>query len=728
MARSDGIYRQASQQNPLNYTTVSYDALDRRRKRVEQERLRKARGKYRWNDRDTHAARTARNRNKELSKRFVGWDGEGPHDAGYALFGNSDGDEICRPFLPTIDCLDLLVTHKQENPDTIDVWFGGDYDVSMILADLPRRNMAALHEFGKTVWKDYQLEHIPHKWFKVKHGEISVTLFDIHSFFDSGYADALESWEIGTIEERERIKAGKAGRKDFVWIDIEGIRDYFRLELKLMPLLCERLRIVFADAGYVPRSWHGPGALARMALRRHGVYAAMAESPEPVSIAARSAFAGGRFELKWAGHFHQRIYNYDIHSAYPYFATFLPNLAKGQWRRTSKFEPGRFAVYRIRYEASEPDSFRLYPLFRRLSSAGVAWPYRVTGWYWAPEAALVVDDADATILEGWVFDEDDATDRPFAFLAEYYNRRRILKNNKQAAEYTFKLIINAIYGQLAQRVGWDRKNGKPPRTHQLEWAGYITSACRAAVYNAGLQAGDKLISIDTDGIYSLAPIESLDLGDNLGQWELAEYNDGIFWQSGVYCLQTGEEWIKARSRGIPKGTYTAEDLMDQVQTREPIKLWKQVFTGYRQADNGQWNRRNTWTPTPVEYVFGGGGKRLHPKRCTNRCHGEIHALMGIQALYGPEGNPESEPHYLPWMDNRREMAEAKELGYFVVSENDPDSEEIGWMKGPIPTQWPEQWPKSSKIRIHRKEKTASVAEPTTKPRRTLVSLFSRRTE
>src|SRR5271170_3973366 len=216
-------------------TSVSYDALDRRRRRLEQERIRKAKTRYRWNDqRSAH----------HDSKRFVGWDGEGPRDAGYALFGNSDGDEICQPFLPTAQCLELLVSHKQANPDTIDVWFGGDYDVSMILTDLPRRNMAALHVYNKTVWQEYQLEHIPHKWFKVRRGEITVTLFDIHSYFDSGYFDALESWEIGTPEQREIIREGKKGRADFVWADIASIRAYFRLELQLMPPLCDRLRSV----------------------------------------------------------------------------------------------------------------------------------------------------------------------------------------------------------------------------------------------------------------------------------------------------------------------------------------------------------------------------------------------------------------------------------------------------------------------------------------------------
>lgn len=665
----------------MTYVQVPYAKLEKQRLRQEAERDRKARARHKWapDKRVTH----------HDARRFVGWDGEGPRDAGYALFGNSDGDEICHPRLTARECLELLLNHKQYNPHTIDFWFGGDYDVSMILGDLPRRNMAALHEYGRTVWQEYQIQHVPHKWFQVRRGEITVKVYDIHSFFDSGYHAALVAWNIGTEDERELIAQGKAERADFVWAEIEYIRTYFRLELTLMPNLADKLRSVFFDAGYVPRSWHGPGALARMAMKRHGVPKVLAKCPEAVATAARYAFAAGRFELVLAGHFKQPIWNYDIHSAYPYFATHLPNLAKGRWRKTSKFEPGKFGIYQIVYEATEPDAFRLYPLFRRMPNSGVAWPYRVTNWYWAPEAELVADDPEAVFTDGWVFDEDDPTDRPFTWLAEYYERRRRLKESGSAAEYTFKLIINSVYGQLAQRVGWNRKTGEPPSGHQLEFAGYITSACRALVYRVGISCGPNLVSIDTDGIYTLAPVEDIDLGPNLGQWEVAQYSEAIFWQSGVYYLKENlgydpsyNTWIKGRARGIPKGTYTADDLLDAMDEKTTLRVKKNKFIGYRQADNEQWDKRNTWNVDEVTLEFGGGGKRSHIGRfgrCNNRCRGRIHALGALQVRYGPEGSPWSVPHYLPWMENDDVMTYIKEHA-FVLSMEDPDSEEIGWLK------------------------------------------------
>ena len=605
-------------------------------------------------------------------KRFLAWDGEGPRDTGYSLFGNSDGERIRHPFLGTTECLDFILEEKSAKPDTISIWFGGNYDVSMILKDLSWRHLSALHHFNKTVWREYEIEHVPHKWFKVKRGKVSITIYDIRSFFAGDYSSCLEEFRVGTTDQRARIAYGKAHRSEFVWAEIAEIEAYWELELQLMPVLAEKLRSVFRDAGYLPRSWHGPGSLARMALQRHKVYDAMAVSPFDVRLAAQYAFAGGRFEDVIAGHINGKVYGADIHSAYPYFATMLPNLSRGEWRRTTVFESGKFAVWHIAYN-SKPDPYRIYPLFRRMANGSVAWPHATEGWYWQPEAELVADDPDATIIEGWVFDEEDSTDRPFAFLAEYYNRRRRLKNLGNPAEYTFKLIINSIYGQLAQRVGWNRKSKSPPRSHQLEWAGYITSACRAAVYKVALSLGDKLVSIDTDGVYGLAPFDNLKVGDALGEWELDEYDDGIFWQSGIYTLKSSycrnktcdnykgdarecdHEWSKAKTRGIPKGSYTAEQLLSALRDNEPLRLSKKVFVTYGLADSGQREKHNTWQVEPHEFIMGGSGKRIHFDRgCASNCTGDRHRLAIPTWEFGPQTSSESKRHYLPWQDRTDE--------------------------------------------------------------------------
>lgn len=633
----------------------------------------------------------------EWTGKFIAWDGESPKDAGYALFGNSEGDEICHPYLSTLECLALFIDALGKYPGAIHIWFGGNLDVSFILKDLTRRSLIALHKYNQCTWNDgevlWQFKHIPHKWFEIRKGQQRFVIYDIHSYFGTGYANALNFWNVGSIGERGEITKGKRSRGDFVWRDIAYIRDYFRSELRLMPILAEQIRSAFSDAGYMPRSWHGPGGIARLALRRHGVSRAMATCPVEIRAAATYAFAGGRFEQFLGGYINAPIYYYDIHSAYPYFATFLPNLAKGKWRRTRIYKPGKFGIYHIRYQDAHADFWKPYPLFRRMEDGQVAWPYRVTGWYWNPEAALVAKDPQAKFLEGWVFDESDPNDRPFAWLADYYYRRVRLKSIGSATEYTFKLIINSVYGQLAQRAGWDRRRNRAPAFHQIEWAGWITSACRAKLYEVALSCGDKLISIDTDGLFTMAPVGELDIGDRLGQWECEIYDGGIFWQSGIYSLRDKDGWSSNKTRGIPADSYTGKDLLERLESNSAfcvecesrgnptipgphIHLWQHIFITYGLAiESDDYSKINTWEDREHIYTMGGNGKRQHIARtCSKTCDGQIHRMAQPPFKYGPVGAADSVRHYLPWQQNNKRLIDSKtEMDLMeIITENGED--------------------------------------------------------
>lgn len=659
---------------------------------------------------------------------FIVWDGEGPRDTGYSLLGNSEGMEICYKHLRTKDCLSLLIESAELHPTAINVGFGFNYDVSCMLWELSWRHLNALYKFNRCVWKDYTIEHIPRKWFTVKRGDVSITIYDVQSFFASSLVSALETWKVGpwnrvgtgqyvniasvlTAQQYQNssavppidtvmkwtealtVETFKRLRSDFLWKDIRSIALYMRLELKYTVQLMESVRDAFKEADYIPRSWHGPGAVARMAFTRHKIYDVLTPSPPPVARAVRYAFFAGRFELVVAGHV-GKVYTADINSAYPYYCSQLPNLSKGSWRKVSSYQANKFGVYNIRYEA-KPDGYRIYPLPYRAKDKTIVWPHRVTGWYWNPEADLVADDPDATFIEGWVFDERDPSDRPFYWLTDYYARRRRLKSDGNPAEYTLKLIINSIYGQLAQRTGWDKKRRRAPKTHQLEYAGWITSSCRAAIYRIARDCGNDLVSIDTDGVTSRAPFTGLVHSKELGGWELTEYDDSVFWQSGIYMLKEGTcpitngcslQWTKARTRGIPKGTYGISDLLSAMESGQPLRLIKKNFISYGLAI--AMNRHqdlNKWKDEPHEYKFGGAGKRYHDAGSSMRrgscicrngnAQSRIHTLRLPTIFYSPTFDTTSNAHQLPWLTTESEYAEKQYLiDLTLFEENDEDNQ------------------------------------------------------
>ena len=664
--------------------------MERLRARYERERERKLRYEQKTGPRNRNP-----NRPKHSEYEFVMWDGEAPKDTSYSLFGSSLGHEICHPFLETEECFDLLLEAKAENPYTIFFWFGGRYDWDEIIRkSMPTRILARLKRAGSVYWKGYRLTETPGKIYTIGKDGVNVTLYEVHGWFHSDYVTALRNYQIGSKKLVDEIEEGKENRAEFLWSEIGEIREYMRKELQLGPLLMERIRDICFTAGFNPRAWYGPSALARELLTRNKIFNSMAETPEAVNRAACFGFAGGRFE-PFRGGIVERNYTYDKNSAYMDAALDLPNLAKGTWRHTNGvYESGKFGIYRIRYHhrvQSRDDLITPQPLFRRLKSGMVCWPFRVEGWYWGPEAETVADNSDATFLEAWIFDENNPSDRPFQFVRDMYRQRLVLQgladdNPSKVAEIAFKWALASIYGQAARRVGWDKRRRKPPITHQIEWAGYITSHCRAAMYKAALKCGSSLITIDTDSVTSLTPIDVPE-GKQLGEWKSAIADDGVFFQNGIYFTKKDGKWSKGKIRGVERRaktpSLTVEMLIEAITEGHDIQLRPtRKYITVRQALAGRFTEMGDWKEHEGNILtFGGSGKRYHnPMMCGKYCDGTLHAFLP-RVMADDIFNIQSIPHKLPWKEAEDTALKDEYVDTFWVNDDDVDHEE--WLAVPI---------------------------------------------
>lgn len=594
---------------------------------------------------------------------FIGWDGEAPSDTGYSLLMSSEGHELCHPGLETAECFDLLIQAKQENPASIFIWFGGRYDWDEILRQsIPARTLARLKNAGNVWWHEYRLTECEGKIYTIRKGDTSATIYEIHGWFHTRYTEALRIYGIASPAELEKLESEKNRRAEFLWSEIAEIREYCKLELKLMCPLMNRIRSIVHDAGFRPRAWYGPSALARELLTKNKIKDCMAVCPEAVNNAACHAFAGGRFEM-FRGGIISNPQTRDRNSAYMYAALHLPNLARGSWRHTTgTYEAGKFALYRIRYHDRSPhDPFKPQPLFRRLKNGNVCWPRRVEGWYWNPEAELVADNPDARFTEAWVFDEDNPSDRPFMFVREVYRKRLILQslpegNPSRQAEQAFKWALASIFGQLCRVVGWDRKNKKPPSCHQIEWAGWILSHCRAAMHREAVKCGDQLVSIDTDSVTATCDF-NVPLGKELGEWKAESCAKAVFFQNGVYfTFNAGDKkWSTGKTRGLEKRKtpdLTPDLLIRAIETDSNIQLKpKRKYVTIKMALNQGFEKAGSWGEHPGNILkFGGGGKRYHNRKmCGRYCDGNMHAFL--PAITYANDNPfdvKSYPRVLPW--------------------------------------------------------------------------------
>jgi DNA polymerase family B len=687
--------------------------------------------------RDRVSSRTRYHRNKELNRKkqkvyrdakfeereFIGWDGEGyryfevdskgecEQIHAYMLFGASTGDCITGRWLGTGECLELICRVKRENRDTYFVGFSFEYDINMILKDLPWQTLAILNAFGRCRFVDrstgirYRIEHVPHKWLRVSDGTVSATIYDTFGFFHCGYLAALKKYGVGSEAKLAHIERGKAGRSNFTYAQIEEVKSYWLDEISLLPPLMECIRTAVYSGGYRVVDWHGPGALAAYLLRTSGVREWQSKkTPPEVKYAIRAAYAGGRFTLSLCGLFYGDIYTADINSAYVYAISLLPRMDRGKWIRQS---PGdveksgleRFGLYRIQFDLGREQYHQArkrgvpeppYPLFHRDKMGTLRWPRKTEGWYWTPEAELVMGSKNARILEAWVFDDNGAY--PFRFVHDIFARRLEFQQNGNPAEKAYKWSLAAMYGAFARRVGWNKKTRKAPPSHELAWAGYITSWCRAAVWRPAWKAfwdgkAKGLISIDTDGITTTVPISESELcngvGENLGQWKLEHYTGILAWQNGIYWLRKMDgTWTEPKSRGIPKGTIpfdaAFEALAKMDYNKRPfvhptITVVRTRFLGYRQALRGQFKKWQRWLSEPVKITMGGSpaGKAFHFfVNCAECRQPTGNGLHTITATVGRES--QSQPHKLPWLEDQPDLPDGfiQDEFKFIVRDED----------------------------------------------------------
>jgi len=632
-----------------------------------------------------------------IDRPFIAWDGEGINLSGpgkpqsYVLFGSTEDCIRSKHGLSTFDCLDHIIETGKRHPRAIHVGFAFSYDANMICQTLAPATLARLHKQGwvkvqKKGGPVYVITFARGKYFRVtKHldgynakdgrkRKVTVQIFDIFSFFACSFIKAYEDL-IGPVPEI--IRVGKGGRSTFNLDEFDDMELYWSIEVELMRELAEELRKRVFNAGLRISQWHGPGALASFAMRMHRIKSAMADAGPAVREAARYAYAGGRFELFRCGRVLDRIYSYDINSAYPYAISQLPDLSQGEWvyvERPTKL--ARFGVYHVRQVQSYVP-FQSAPgyLFHRDAQHNISYPWFVEGWYWSPEAGIA-QRYGADILAGWEFRGSKA--RPFHWIPEMYATRQDWKKRGISAQIALKLCMNSAYGKLAQRVGWTFENQRIPPFHQLEWAGWVTSYTRTMLYllMAKIPFG-QLIAVETDGIFTTAKPEDVGVtpSESLGGWEVKEYEEILYVQSGLAWMRNSDGWHSKR-RGLDPcrmghapddcdcpGTFSLNACRDYLRSLHPKpngeRPWNPYrgqttrFVGMGQALAGKTSmsdRHCVWETVPRE-ISAGVGKRAHMWGHCAACQAGADAYDMAHDLVirsTSHKQPLSTPHSIPW--------------------------------------------------------------------------------
>lgn len=631
---------------------------------------------------DSQEARLQNNEARYLSRRFVGVDGEGinvrsgkrkgQHD--YVLLAVSGKPPILsKDGLHTLPILNYL--WESLSPEDNNVIYGGSYDFNCWVRDFPESVLRELYSGRRVRFGAYTLKWMRGKSFSIKRGEKVVTIYDVVSFFQKPFLNACDEY-LGEYEGREVIAREKARRGDFTWRQINRIGSYNSLELELLERLCNELRARLNAVGLRPRRWIGPGAIAAALFEREHVREHMSRDiPEAVGVASRYAYAGGRFECLQYGIVRRNAYEYDVNSAYPKALSLVPSLKDGVWThrnsRNSKIDRDAFALYRIRWNQTNREALTIPgPLHVRAANGTISYPMQGENWVWAPEAGNLAEYAELTgldyeVMESWTM-TPATSHKPFGFVPALYERRKALKAAGDGAHIGIKLALNSMYGKCAQQVGWNKKDGLPPTYHQLEWAGYVTSWCRAQVLKAAMQNLHAVIAFETDALFTSEPL-SLNVSDRLGEFEQTEFRSLTYVQSGLYF---GTEVVKrkeitagysvecwgevAKSRGADRGEVARGPVEDAMRAGRDylVKLTRFMGAGIALARNVVRSEWRTWRTEP---------KVLHLSPMGKRAPLSQTLADGWNETYCPVRGGMSHPFPIEWINPDPNMTELAEL-------------------------------------------------------------------
>lgn len=544
------------------------------------------------------------------SERIIGIDGEGQGRRPHKYFYLAAADELGNRWdatpsdpsgrLSTRECLDFILDLPGRS---LIVGYAFVYDLTKILQDMTltpagRTSLFLLfHEpyrarkvpgkggspdrivYKPVKWSGYELNYMNRR-FSVKRGTRRATVWDIFRFFQGKFTRALIDWKVADLSKLTRMSDMKDKRAVFDRMGVEEVYAYCQEECDYLAKLARGLLDAHEQAGLKLKHYYGAGSTASAFLERIDVKSKRGEVPGAMREPIACAFFGGRFENSVLGPVAGPVWNYDISSAYPYQATFLPCLSCGVWRFDrlgSGIHDARLAL--VNWSIGPIQRSAAWgPLPVRNRKGTIIFPLSGQGgWTWKEEY-LAAQRLEPTIecKGAWLY-ETDCVCAPFATIPEVYRER--VRLGKDAAGIVLKLGTNSIYGKLAQSVGLS------PPYQSWVWAGNITSGCRAQLLDLLSLAPQRwsVLMLATDGLFCTERLQpplprgtgTGDLAKPLGGWEEKRYENGIFAvRPGIYfpLNPTVEQLDSVRARGLGK-----KILYEQ---------WPRIVEAYERNDPG----------------------------------------------------------------------------------------------------------------------------------------------
>ena len=455
------------------------------------------------------------------------------------LIADSDGDylDVYSKDGITIDTVIKFLTR----PKFETAWnfcYNLTYDGSVILKLLGKKVLDTYKtkRAFRFKHKKYSFFYLPKKTLRISKGHHSWVFYDITQFYD--FKPLNKAYESNIKKLPDSYLKMKSKRSEFspnyYRKNRNQVRQYCIDDCVLTKELSQHWIDIFQKAfGFYPARWISSGYLAEKVLINHGIDVPyFRDLPYPLQEFAWSSYFGGRFEIIQRG-FIGEAWLYDINSAYPFALTKMPDFTKGSWRYGMREIDPKCIMGFFKIMVKYPDGHYLPAFaFRRITQNNnlICYPSGQFITYATLEELQNVDSRHYEIISSWQFFDDNPT-YPFKeFIEKHYAKRLQLKQNKDPMQLPIKIILNAIYGKMGQKV--NRRIGN--LFNPVIFA-FITGYARAQLYGFVKDHGleKDVVAFATDSVCITRPI-NVD-SKELGGFSLEKHAKDVYYlQNGFY--------------------------------------------------------------------------------------------------------------------------------------------------------------------------------------------------
>jgi hypothetical protein len=421
------------------------------------------------------------------------------------------------------------------------VFYSIRFDIDSALKYLPVEVLTALRRHNHVKWRDYKIHRIVGKRFRVQYKKKhSTNCYDMLAFYRGSLFNAIKTYLNPPVEEIKRLKAMKDARDSlFDLYSRPKIREYCIADA----LYTERLANLLSNKFYESFNFNLPNPysiahLAKCVMKNTCNIPKLALIPFNILEQAYRCYYGGWFEIFYRGAF-DKLWKYDINSAFPYEMRNLLDVTKGEWRETNQLhEDAEYGFYKTLVNIDRRT--HISPLSFRTLNENI---YRPVGkWiadYTKDELQLLqsLKNCDYEIINGWEFYPHEEI-YPFK---DYVDNMCKLKMEAldPVHRYLYKTISVSSYGIFAETTG-----GKMGLLFNSVYASIITAKCRCKIFK---EHKDNIVWYASDCILSKEPL-NLPVSNNIGDWKLeANGEKGLVVMNGTYIVGEHEG-----ERGFPE--------------------------------------------------------------------------------------------------------------------------------------------------------------------------------